>query len=259
MKRKIFTFIALFCTLSIIMSVISSAADPSCLEWYIKRRVNSPPEYPEGADDLAEYNCYYIDKNCLNSGKKKIYITFDAGYENGNIAKILDVLKEENVPAAFFVLDNIILKNTDLVNRMAEEGHLVCNHTKRHKNLCASNKEEIKDELSALEAIYFDKTGREMSKFFRFPEGKYSIDAVKNIYELGYTTVFWSFGYDDWDNGRQMNPEKAKKKILSATHNGEIILLHPTSDTNAAIIRDLIYEWRKMGYTFGTLNDINSV
>ncbi len=256
MKRKILIIISLILIISLLFSVAVSADNSAeCLEWYVKRRANAPAEFPKCAELLSDYNCYYMNKECFESGENKIYITFDAGYENGNISKILDILKEENVPAAFFILDNIILKNTDLVNRMADEGHLVCNHTKRHKNLYNSTREEIKSDLEALEEIYYAETGKQMSKFFRFPEGKFSIDALKYVSELGYTTVFWSFGYDDWDNGRQMNPEKAKNKILSTTHSGEILLLHPTSSTNAAILKELISEWRKMGYTFGTLEE----
>jgi peptidoglycan-N-acetylmuramic acid deacetylase len=97
-----------------------------------------------------------------------------------------------------------------------------------------------------------------MSKYFRFPEGKYSIEAVKSVNELGYKTIFWSFAYDDWDNSRQPDKQKSIIKILSNTHSGEIILLHPTSSTNAEILPILIKEWRKMGYSFGTLDDLTN-
>jgi peptidoglycan-N-acetylmuramic acid deacetylase len=154
------------------------------------------------------------------------------------------------------VLDNIILKNADLVSRMTKEGHLVCNHTKNHKNLSFSSKEEIKKDLEALEQIYKRETGEEMSRFFRFPEGKYSLNSVKNVSELGYTTVFWSFAYDDWDNCRQIDSKKAMKKIIENTHDGAIFLFHPTSKTNADIMDDLITEWKNRGYSFGSLEDI---
>ena len=96
-----------------------------------------------------------------------------------------------------------------------------------------------------------------MARYFRFPEGKYSIDALQKVQNLGYTTVFWSFAYDDWDNNRQYAPEKAIKKVLDNTHNGAIMLFHPTSDTNAEIFPTLIKEWKKMGYSFGTLDELN--
>jgi len=138
---------------------------------------------------------------------------------------------------------------------MVDEGHLVCNHTKNHKNLSCSSKDEIMSDLSALESIYTEKTGREMSKFFRFPEGKYSLEAVKSINELGYTTVFWSMCYDDWDNSRQMDKTKAMNKLLKHTHDGAVILLHPTSKTNVEILPELIKEWRNMGYSFYSLEN----
>lgn len=243
----------LFLLSQLTLSVSAKSEAYEC--WYIKRNGTQAPSFPACAEELKKYNCYYLDEKSASEGEKRLYLTFDAGYSNENLEKILDTLSEEKVVGAFFLLDNIILKNTDLVNRMAEDGHLICNHTKNHKNLSSATKEQISEDLSALEAIYKEKTGREMTKYFRFPEGKYSLDAVKNVCELGYTTVFWSFGYDDWDNGRQMNPEKAKKKILDNTHDGAVILLHPTSETNAKILGDLIREWRRMGYEFYSLDD----
>jgi peptidoglycan-N-acetylmuramic acid deacetylase len=160
------------------------------------------------------------------------------------------------VPAAFFVLDNLILKNADLVKRMTAEGHHVCNHTKNHKDLSEASFDQISNDLTDLEKLYEEKTGKELSKYFRFPEGKYSESALKCVAKLGYKTVFWSFAYDDWDNVRQPAPDKAIKKILENTHDGAVILLHPTSSTNAAILPVLIDQWRAMGYRFGTLDDL---
>ena len=141
---------------------------------------------------------------------------------------------------------------------MAVEGHLVCNHTKNHKDLTSASEEEIAKDLFALEEIYKENTGYEMAKYFRFPEGKYSVEALKCVQKLGYKTIFWSFGYDDWDNCRQPSKERAIKKILDNTHNGAVILLHPTSATNAKILPTLIKAWRDMGYEFGTLDELTS-
>ncbi|MBQ7929427.1 MAG: polysaccharide deacetylase family protein, partial [Clostridia bacterium] len=165
-------------------------------------------------------------------------------------------LKEENVPAAFFVLENLVTRNTDLVKRMAEEGHLVCNHTARHGDMSAASKEEFTRELETMERVYRDTTGSEIARYYRPPEGKFSRDNLMWAEEMGYRTVFWSCAYADWDNGRQMEPDAAKEKLLSGTHNGEVLLLHPTSSTNAAILADLIREWRDMGYRFGTLDEL---
>lgn len=235
-------------------SAIGSAASHSP-HWYIKRQGNSTPLFPPEAEKISRYGVFYVDKNATEKNKV-LYITFDAGYENGNIESILNTLRDKDVPAAFFLLDNIILKNTDLVLRMADEGHLVCNHTRNHKNLANASTEEIKANLESLEEIYRDKTGREMSKYFRFPEGAYSIEAIKSIDSLGYKTIFWSFAYEDWCNNDQPREEYAFKKVIDNTHNGAIILLHPTSATNAKILPKLIDEWRSMGYRFGTLDEL---
>ena len=257
MKYKIGLTVLISVFVFLLVGIISTASN-EC-HWFIKRGGNSRPTFPLESEMIKEYNAYFIDEKFPDSSdKKRIYLTFDAGYENGNIEKILNVLKDEGVPAAFFLLDNIIIKNTDLVCRMADEGHLVCNHTRNHKNLADSTQDEIKENLSSLEEIYKEKTGREMSKYFRFPEGKYSISALKSVSELGYKTIFWSFAYADWDNNCQPDSEVAIKKILDNTHNGEVLLLHPTSKTNAEILPTLISEWRKMGYEFSTLDELTA-
>ena len=257
MKYKIGLTVIISVFALLLVGIISTAS--SDCHWFIKRNGSSRPSFPPESAEIKRYNAYYIDENFPDaSDKKKLYLTFDAGYENGNIEKILNTLRDEKVPAAFFILDNVVIKNTDLVNRMAEEGHLVCNHTKNHKNLSLASKEEIRENLCALEKLYKEKTGKEMAKYFRFPEGRYSLEALEAVSELGYTSVFWSFAYDDWDNHRQMEPAAAVKKVLENTHNGEILLLHPTSKTNAEILPTLIKEWRKMGYEFGTLDELNA-
>ena len=254
MKSKLLK--AFFVTLILLSTVTSAGAEASSYTWYVKRNGNETPAFSREAKMVEESGGYYIDKSAAESGKKVLYLTFDAGYENGNIAKTLDILKEEGICAAFFVLDNLILKNTDLVTRMASEGHLVCNHTKNHRDLTKCRRDEIENDLYDLEKIYEEKTGNEMAKYFRFPEGRYSESALKIIESLGYTTVFWSFAYDDWDNARQPNEKKAYDKVISNTHDGAIILLHPTSSTNVAILPALIREWKSRGYTFGTLDEL---
>ena len=245
--------------ISLLLSILTTStsyAATDCKSWYIKRNGNLPPTPPSDYQAMKTYGVYYIN-DALGDGEKKIYLTFDAGYENGNIEKILDILDNEGITGAFFVLDHLIIDNTDLVKRMAEHGHLVCNHTKNHKNLALADREVIVADLTALEDIYREYTGYEMAKYFRFPEGKYSENALRCVSEMGYKSIFWSFAYADWDNAKQPAPEKAIKKILDNTHNGAIILLHPTSKTNVEILPTLIKSWRDMGYDFGTLDDLS--
>ncbi|MBQ7921675.1 MAG: polysaccharide deacetylase family protein [Clostridia bacterium] len=214
---------------------------------------------PREMQYIEEYNGYWIDTRHtdINSEDKVIYLTFDAGYENGNVEKILDILKNEEVPAAFFILKNLVTKDTDLVKRMAEEGHLICNHTANHKDMTkATNFEDFKSELQEMEQIYTEVTGCKLAPYYRPPEGKTNEQTMKWTNDLGYKTVFWSYAYADWDNNKQMSPEKAYEKILSETHNGEVILLHPTSATNAEILDDLIKAWKDRGFRFGTLDEL---
>lgn len=225
--------------------------------WYVKR--NSEHCQPPPAYSYAEeYGAYYLDRaHGDGSSEKVLYLTFDAGYENGNVEKILDILKEKKVPGAFFILDNLILRNPGLVRRMRDEGHLVCNHTLRHKDMSKiSDRDAFAHELHALEELYRERIGGEMAKYYRPPEGRFSRENLKMAAELGYTTVFWSLAYADWDNAKQPDEQAAIKKLLDNTHNGAIILLHPTSATNAAILSRLIDAWRGEGYRFGTLDEI---
>ncbi len=254
--KKYVTLILIF-ALVFNFTLVSASAHDGGVNWYIRRAGNKQPQLEREHCVIEKYNAYYIDKKLNDSSQtKRIYLTFDAGYENGNVEKILDTLKDKNVPGAFFILDHIIRKNTDLVLRMANEGHTVCNHTTNHKDMSKLMSEEIKNDLTSLERTYEELTGLKMAKYFRFPEGRYSEDALRTVNELGYKTIFWSFGYADWDDRSQPDVEASRKKILDNTHNGAVILLHPTSSTNAKILSELIDAWRSMGYSFGTLDEL---
>ncbi len=229
--------------------------------WYAKRnREHRQPPIEPAYSYIEKYDAYYVDKKHGDADEEKVlYLTFDAGYENGNIEKILDTLKREEVPGAFFILGHLIKKNPELVLRMKEEGHLVCNHTMRHNDMTRiTDEESFSRELRELEVLYRDKIGEEMARYYRPPEGRFSEENLKMAQRLGYKTIFWSFAYADWDNAKQPNEEEAIRKILDHTHNGAVILLHPTSATNAAILPELIGRWREMGYRFGTLDELTA-
>ena len=231
-------------------------------QWYCKHvKDHVQPPLDGRLSFIEEHNAYYIDRRHtdVNAEDKVIYLTFDAGYENGNIEKTLNILRDENVSAAFFILQNLIYKNTDLVKRMAEEGHLVCNHTARHKDMSNWQNDAFLEELNTLNTLYAERIGGEMPKYYRPPEGVFSRENLICAAENGYKTIFWSFAYPDWDNNGHMTPEKAKTIILDNLHNGEVMLLHPTSQTNAQILLDVIREARAQGYRFGTLDELTGV
>ena len=217
------------------------------------RTEGAPPVGNVGSAQLEKYDGVFLG----DPSKKVIYLTFDAGYENGCTEKILDALKKHNVKAAFFLVGNYMEQNADLVRRMVEEGHIVGNHTMHHPDMSKiSDKAAFEKELSDLEALYKDITGKDMPKYYRPPQGNYSEENLKMAQELGYKTVFWSLAYVDWNNDAQPTPEQAYSKLLPRIHNGAVVLLHSTSKTNAEILDDLLTKWEQMGYTFGTVEEL---
>ncbi len=212
---------------------------------------NATPEY------LAGYNAFYLAPG--DSSEKKIYLTFDAGYENGVTEKLLDVLKEEKVPAAFFVVGNFIEENPQIIKRMEAEGHVVGNHTMHHPDMSAiAAEDDFKKELTELENAYRKATGKEMKKFYRPPQGKYSEANLAQANKLGYTTVFWSLAYVDWLQDQQPSREEALNLLNKRIHPQAIVLLHSTSKTNGEILQELIQGWKAQGYTFCSIEDLGT-
>ena len=163
------------------------------------------------------------------------------------------------MPGAFFVLENLVVKHPELIKRMAEEGHLVCNHTAKHHDMTKYHSAEaFLEELRRLETVCAESANVTVAPYYRPPEGRFSEENLRFANDAGYKTIFWSFGYVDWDNERQMSPDDAIEKILSGVHNGEVLLLHPTSATNAEIMGRLIEELKGRGYRFGTLDELTA-
>lgn len=208
---------------------------------------NATPEY------LKEFNSYFI----APEGNKKIYITFDAGYEAGYTPKILGVLEKHNVKATFFVVGTLMKSNPELIKQIDEKGHIVANHSMHHPNMSKmSTMENFKKEIEPVEELYKEITGKEMKKFYRPPQGIFSETNLKMANELGYKTIFWSLAYVDWYKDKQPSKEDALNKIMSRIHDGAIILLHSTSKTNSEILDELLTKLEKQGYTFGTLEEL---
>ena len=257
MKKRdlLILLIAVVIALAVSVSVFASST-LSTGSWGLSfRQEGAPPIGNAGKDQLRQYQAAYIG----NTNEKVLYLTFDAGYENGCTAKILDTLKEKQVPAAFFLVGNYIRQSPDLVRRMVAEGHTVGNHTMHHYDMSRfSDKAAFSKELTDLEALYKETVGQELPKFYRPPQGIYSEENLKMAQELGYKTLFWSLAYVDWNNDAQPTREAAFAKLLPRTHNGAVVLLHSTSKTNAEILGELIDKWKAMGYRFGTLEELFS-
>ncbi len=257
MQKKITIKILLIC-LSLLLLSAPLSVYAAGQGWYIRRNSeHKQPVLDSGQQFIEHCGGYYVDRaHGDNCAEKVIYLTFDAGYENGNVAAVLDILKQEKVPGAFFVLQHLIKSHPDLIRRMEKEGHLVCNHTMRHKDMTAVDQDTFCAELKGLAEEYRALTGKDMPKYYRPPRGMYDEKSLKWAQELGYKTILWSFAYADWDNGKQPEIARAKKKISENMHNGAVILLHPTSKTNVLLLPELIREWKAEGYRFGTLDEL---
>jgi peptidoglycan-N-acetylmuramic acid deacetylase len=239
----------------------------------------SPSKYVTATSDEAELNWYYVGKgkgqiaegpkesvNFLNensayflgdTSNKILYLTFDEGYEYGNTGKILDILKEYKVPAAFFVVKPYIDKEPELVKRMVAEGHIVGNHTVHHPSIAQiHDKEKFNSEFSGVESAYKDLVGQDMPKFFRPPMGKYSKKSLKMTKDLGYKTIFWSFAYKDWLVNDQPSESYAVEKICKGAHPGSIMLLHAVSNTNTKVLGTVLKTLQDEGYEFKSLNEL---
>lgn len=239
-----------------IQTSFSPKAIPTAAEgnWGLSfQQDGEPPVANASFEELKKYNAYYAE----DTSEKKLYLTFDAGFENGNTPAILDALKKHDVKATFFVVGTYIKDNPNLIKRIHEEGHLIGNHTYHHPDMSQiATKESFHKELKDVETEYKNVVGEEMTKFYRPPQGKYNESNLQMAKDLGYHTFFWSLAYVDWYENDQPSKEEAFQKLLGRIHPGAIVLLHSTSKTNADILDELLTKWEEMGYNFASLETL---
>ena len=217
------------------------------------REPGVPPIGNAGVDQLKRFDAAYLG----NTEEKVIYLTFDAGYENGCTEPILDALKKHNAPAVFFLVGSYIRQHPDLVRRMAQEGHTVGNHTMHHYDMSKiSDPAAFQKELEDVEEAYQEVVGEPMKKYYRPPQGIYSEENLRQAKNLGYKTVFWSLAYVDWNRDSQPSADAAFKKLIPRIHPGAVVLLHSTSQTNAQILDELLTRWENLGYRFAPIEEL---
>lgn len=222
--------------------------------WFIRNKQHKPSgsgeEFP-----ISEYSAYYLDKNADESDKV-IYLTFDCGYENGFTPAILDTLAEKDVKAMFFVTKDFIVKNPEYVKRMKEEGHLVGNHTVRHLSSPTLTPEELEAELREVARVMEEKTGYKIDPFFRPPMGEYSERTLKATQDMGYASIFWSIAYYDYDVNDQPGKDYVTDHFATYHHNGTIVLMHNTSESNAQALPEVVDNLKAEGYRFAPLTEL---
>lgn len=243
--------IGMVCALRAVNRLGAAEAAAGITDWGLSfQSEGAPPVANASQEYLRNFDALYVG----DTNKKEIYITFDAGFENGNTERILDALKKHGVKATFFLVGNYFETQPKLVKRMAEEGHTIGNHTYSHPDMSKiGDIQSFQTELQKNEALYRDVLGSEMPKLYRPPQGKFCEENLKMAQQLGYSTVFWSLAYVDWYTDDQPTPEQAFSKLLPRIHPGAVVLLHSTSSTNAEILDELLTKWEETGYSFGDL------
>ncbi|HLR61438.1 MAG TPA: delta-lactam-biosynthetic de-N-acetylase [Lentibacillus sp.] len=221
--------------------------------WGFKKNENHQiPDVGKYKEILEKYNAYYAD----DSGEKVVYLTFDNGYEEGYTDEVLDVLKDHNVPAAFFLTGHYVKSEPELVKRMADEGHIIGNHSYHHPDLTIVKKEKMKEELESLEDAVAEVSEQEKIKYLRPPRGMFSEKTLSWAKELGYIHIFWSSAFVDWETSEQKGWRHAYENIMDHIHPGAIILLHTVSSDNARALDKMITELKKQGYQFKSLDHL---
>lgn len=199
-----------------------------------------------------KYGALTLDRK---TKEKVLYLTFDCGWEYENLtAKVLDTLKEKNVPAAFFCTLDHIKKQPELIARMIKEGHIVGNHSATHPSFASISREKMANEIETTENYLRENFGY-AAKYFRFPAGEYTENALDLVSSLGYMSVFWSVAYNDWNVDKIQGKDYAVKTVTDRLHDGAVILLHSVSKDNAAALGEIIDKARSMGYEFKALTD----
>lgn len=243
--------IGMVCALRAVNRLGATEAAAGITDWGLSfQSEGAPPVANASQEYLRNFDALYVG----DANQKEIYITFDAGFENGNTERILDALKKHGVKATFFLVGNYFETQPELVKRMAEEGHTIGNHTYSHPDMSKiGDIQSFQTELQKNEALYRDILGSEMPKLYRPPQGKFCEENLRMAQQLGYSTVFWSLAYVDWYTDDQPTPEQAFSKLLPRIHPGAVVLLHSTSSTNAEILDELLTKWEETGYSFGDL------
>jgi len=246
--------VALIFTAPFLVPEEGKPASAQINDWGLSfNKQGEPPKGNAEAEYLEQYDAYFLDTTPGN----KIYLTFDAGFENGYTGKILHVLKKHNAKATFFLVGNYLDTAPAMVKRMAEEGHIVANHTLNHPDMSKiGDKDSFAKELCGLEEKYKALTGKDMPKIYRPPQGKFNEENLKMAKDMGYKTVFWSLAYVDWYTDNQPTPKEAFDKLVPRIHPGAVVLLHSTSETNAEILDELLTKWEKAGYVIAPITEL---
>jgi peptidoglycan-N-acetylmuramic acid deacetylase len=229
----------------------TAANERKALSWYYMRKGEGKvPGFP------SDIRLYKPEHKVIYVGTgKKVYLTIDNGGAMGDYNRWLDILKEHDVKANFFIAGYNLKKAPDFLKRLVEEGHLVANHTMTHKDFTTLSDDQVREEIEEYAKLYKEMTGQEIQPYFRFPYGKYSLKLLDIVSEMGYTSVFWSTAMRDWEP-RKNGWKDAHADILNNLHDGNVILMHQASEDNLEALDAIIRDVKERGYEFGLVSEI---
>ncbi|WP_050614020.1 delta-lactam-biosynthetic de-N-acetylase [Bacillus testis] len=251
MKKVVLILFSLFCSLCFSMTAYAEFSNKPYGWGIVKSRNGIPADAGEELNRIVQkHGAFYKG----DAKEKVLYLTFDNGYENGYTAKILDVLKKQNVPAIFFVTGHYLETAPDLAKRMVEEGHLIGNHSWHHPDMTTLSQTKMLEELSSVQKKTQELTGQKSMMYLRPPRGIFSEKTLNITNKAGYINVFWSLAYKDWDVKNQKGASYAYQQITSQVHPGAIMLIHSISKDNAEALDAVITDLKKKGYAFKSLD-----
>lgn len=258
MKRRIFLMLGcLLLMYEMVQPMPTADANPSQQAFHFGFKKSKDGQLPsineEGFKDILEkHEAIFLG----DTKQKDIYLTFDNGYENGYTAKILDVLRDKKVPTIFFITGHYVKDQPELVQRMVSEGHLVGNHSWSHPDVTTISNEQLKNELLKVKTAVADITNQKEMAYVRAPRGIFNESMLAESRAEGYTNVFWSVAYKDWDPATQKGSEYAYTQVMKQLHPGAVILLHSVSKDNTEAMGRIIDDARKQGYEFKSLTQM---
>lgn len=251
MKKHLYGFTLLLCI--VVISTITYARDAE-YHWGFKRSTdNTPAEAGAELDSLlTKYGAIYKGQ----PDKKIVYLTFDNGYENGFTESILTTLREEEVPATFFLTGHYVKSAPNLVKQMIKDGHTIGNHSYGHPNMARLSANDMKKEWQLFDDALRELTNVERTYYARPPEGIFSEEVLRVGNEAGYRHMFWSIAFKDWLKDERRGADYAYNALMEQLHPGAVILMHTVAQDNAEAIPTFIRDAKKQGYTFASLDDL---
>ncbi len=181
-----------------------------------------------------------------------IALTFDDGPHPVLTQRLLDMLKDEGVPATFFIVGKMAVRHPDIVQEIAREGHEVASHTFSHHNMAQENEKTVLNELAQTRAVIQKLTGQD-SLLYRPPGGDYSRRSLKVASKAGYHMILWTVLTKDV-NGASI--PVMSRHILDNAADGAIVLMHSGIPKTIEMLPGVIEELRREGYHFVTVSEL---